>query len=185
MEFKTLSSVYLTDHPYFTARRDSYQLPSGKIVDPYYIVELPPCAVALAITESGEALLVKQYRHTVGREMIELPGGFIDPNEAPDIAIRRELMEETGYEFSEYHYLGETAGNPGLLTNMTHMFLATGGKKVAAQSLDQNEEIALILKPVEEVKALLNENAFLQSMHAICIFYGLKKLDGLTSQQGL
>ena len=181
MEFKVLSSEYFTDHPYFKARKDSYQLPSGKIVDPYYVVELPPCVVAFAVTQQDEVLLVKQYRHSVEREMLELPGGFIDAEEKPDVAVQRELLEETGYEFDHFYYLGETAGNPGLLTNMTHMFLATGGKKIADQSLDANEEIDVLKVPVDEMVQLLQDNKFLQSMHSVAIFQALLKLGKIAS----
>jgi ADP-ribose pyrophosphatase len=54
MGIKTLSTEYLSNHHYFTARRDRYELPSGKIVDPYFVVELPTSAAAMAITENNE-----------------------------------------------------------------------------------------------------------------------------------
>ena len=177
MSFKTLSSEYINQHPYFTARKDSYQTPDGKMVDPYYVLELPPCVAAMAITDSNEIILVKQYRHPIKQKLIELPGGFIDAREQPQQAITRELLEETGYTFSFFHYLGLTAANPGVLNNFTHLFLATGGKKTAMQSLDANEEIEIIIKPLAEVKQMLMNNEIIQSMHALCLFYGFQYLD--------
>lgn len=176
MQFETLSSQYLTNHPYFRARQDSYRLPSGKIVDPYFVVELPPCVVCMAITQEGDVLLIKQYRHSIGRELLELPGGFIDPNEAPEPAARRELKEETGFEFGEMIYLGETSGNPGLLANITHMFLARDGRKTGDQALDANEEIDVLQVPLHRVKQMLEQNEILQSMHAVCLYKGLQHL---------
>jgi 8-oxo-dGTP pyrophosphatase MutT (NUDIX family) len=179
MDVKIISSAYLNKHQYFTARQDAYQLASGKIVDPYFVVELPESATAMAVTTDNQILLVKQYRHAVQQYSIELPGGFIDPNENPDDAIKRELLEETGYEFEEVYYLGTTAANPGVLNNFTKLFLAIGGKKVKAQQLDANEEIDIMLKPIEEVKQMLSNSEFIQSMHALCLFYGFEKLKSL------
>jgi len=108
-----------------------------------------------------------------------LPGGFIDADEIPEHAIKRELLEETGYEFNEVFYLGTTAANPGVLNNFTKLFLAIGGKKVKAQELDANEEIDIMLKPIDEVKQMLSNSEFIQSMHALCLFYGFEKLKQL------
>lgn len=179
--FKSLSSEYIQKHPYFTARKDAYQTPSGKIVDPYFVVELPASVVAMAITENKEVILVRQYRYPVNDMMMELPGGFIDQTEQPQQAIQRELLEETGYSFSSIQYLGVTAANPGVLNNFTHMFIAFGGKKTAEQQLDNNEEIDLHFKSLETVKVMLQHQEFRQSMHALCLFYGF----GYIEENGL
>lgn len=176
MPFKTLSSEYINRHHYFTARKDRYETNTGKIVDPYFVVELPTGAGAMALTENNEVILIKQYRYPVNQMMIEIPGGFIDANEIPEDAIRRELLEETGYTFSEVHLLGTTALNPGVLNNFTYMFLALGGKKTAEQKLDPNEEIEIMLKPLDEVKSMLNRHEIKQSMHGLCLFYGFEFL---------
>lgn len=175
--FKTLSKEYISRHQYFTARKDGYQTPAGKIVDPYFVVELPVSVCALAITENNEVILVEQYRHPIDQKILEIPGGFIDEGEDPKQAIARELLEETGYSFDEYIEVGKTAANPGVLNNFTYLFLATGGKKVAQQSLDANEEITMHFIPLEEVRTMLKGNKVPQAMHALCMFYAFEFLD--------
>lgn len=181
MEWKTLSSAYISRHPYFTARVDKCEMPDGKIVETYYVVETPVSVCALAITEEGKAIVVKQYRHPLQATIYELPGGFIDDGETPVIGIARELLEETGYEFSAIYDVGKVAANPGVLNNYTHLFLATGGKKVSLQQLDHNEEIEVKLMSLEEVNRMLMKNDFPQALHTSCLLYAFKKLEELTS----
>jgi ADP-ribose pyrophosphatase len=179
MHWKTISSEYLSNHPYFTARKDVCEMPDGTIVPSYFVVELPPTVCAMAITEDGNVILVKQYRHPVGEILTELPGGFSDEGEDVKTAIARELMEETGYQFAEIDEVGKVAGNPGVLSGYTHLFLARGGKKTSTQSLDDHEQIDIQLVPLEEVRAMLQRNEFAQALHVSCMLYAFQKLDSL------
>ena len=179
MSFTILSTEYISNHQYFTARKDSYETPTGKIVDPYFVVELPECVLALAITKTNEVLLIEQYRHAIQEQSIEFPGGFIDKNESPEKAIIRELQEETGYGFTGYQYLGKTYSNPGVLTNATHLFIATGGEKTSEQTLDANEEINIMLKPLGELKKMIQTYQFKQSMHELCFYRATEFLNKL------
>jgi ADP-ribose pyrophosphatase len=177
MDWKTLSSKYLSKHIYFTAREDRCEMPDGTIVDPYFVVELPTSVCALALTERNEAILLQQYRHPLKETIIEIPGGFVDKGESSDTGIARELLEETGYEFRDIYFVARVAANPGVLDNYTDLYLATGGKKVASQKLDHSEEIELKLVPLDEVREMLMRNEFKQAMHAACLFYAFNKLD--------
>jgi ADP-ribose pyrophosphatase len=179
MKWKTLSTEYINKHIFFTARRDVCQRDDGTIIDPYYVVELPVSATALAITAEGKILLVKQYRHPIEEVIFETPGGFIDEGEDFATGMKRELMEETGYEFTHIEPLGRIAANPGLLNNFTELYLATGGKKVSGQHLDHNEEIEIVLVTMEELIKMLMTQQIKQSLHANCIFYALMKMGKL------
>jgi 8-oxo-dGTP pyrophosphatase MutT (NUDIX family) len=179
MKWKILSSEYLSKHKYFTARKDKCEMPDGKIVPEYFVVELPRTVCAVALTENDEVLMVKQYRHPLEEVLLEVPGGFIDEGENSEEAIRRELKEETGYEFTSFTYVGKIAANPGVLNNYTDFFLAKGGKKTSEQKLDENEELKIEKISVAELKKLFLENKIVQATHNNCIFYALRAMGEL------
>ena len=177
MHWKKLSSTYLSHHIYFTARQDLCERPDGQIVDPYFVVELPPCVCAMCVTGNNEVILIRQYRHPIEETLFKLPGGFIDPGEDAQAAIARELMEETGHRFSSFTHLGKLAANPGILNNYKELFLATGGQLISTQSLDRNEDMEISYFPLNEVRTMLQKNQIKQALHASCLFYAFEKLD--------
>jgi ADP-ribose pyrophosphatase len=176
MEWKVLESGYLFREPWLTVRKDVCELPNGKVHSTYYVLEYPSWVSAFALTEDNKVVLIRQYRHGLEVVSTELPGGVVDENEAPELAISRELKEETGYEFSSLEYIGKVSPNPATSTNYMHMFIAKGGKKVAEQSLDETEDVEVLIYTIDELKQLLRENKIVQSLHVTCMFYALEKL---------
>jgi ADP-ribose pyrophosphatase len=177
MKWKILSSEYLYKATWFTIRKDICETPQGKIVDPYYVYEFPTWVSALAITEDNKVVMVRQYRHGIQETIIEVPGGCVDDtDENYQAAIARELLEETGFVFTEYYYLGKVSPNPSTNNNWMHMFLAKGGKKVTSQKLDHNEQIEVELMTIDELKKLLSRNEIKQALHVCTITYGLAQL---------
>ncbi|MCU7695105.1 NUDIX hydrolase [Haoranjiania flava] len=178
LKWTKLSSEYLFKEQWFTVRKDSCERADGKIIEPYYVFEFPEWATALALTEDNKVLIVKQYRHALGEVCIELPGGCVDStDETNEDAIRRELLEETGYTFESVHYLGRTSANPSTNSNLMHMFIALGGRKTDIQQLDENEQIIVEEISLDELMELVDEKRIVQSMHLTTVFYALRYLD--------
>ncbi len=179
LTWKTLSSTYIHKGPWATLRSDKCEMPDGKIVDEYYVLEYPDWGNAVALTDEGKILMVKQYRHAAKIVSLELPGGVIESHENPLEGIKRELLEETGYLFEDIELLCEVYANPSTAGNKTYGYLARNGKKVQELSLDDHEEIVVVEYSIDEIKQLLLENKIPQALHCTNLFYALTRLGRL------
>lgn len=176
LDWEKISSVYIVRAPWATLRMDTCRMPDGTLIPDYYVLEYPDWVNAVALTEDGKVILVKQYRHAAEEVILELPGGCMEESESPEEAVKREMLEETGYVFSEIEFLSTVYGNPATANNKTHCYLAKGGRKVAEQKLDRGEEIDIELVSPEQLKELVLNNQFGQALHTSGIFYALIKM---------
>lgn len=180
MKWKVLESEYLFNKkPWLTVRKDVCELPNGKQMPAYYVIEYPTWATVFALTKDKKVVMVRQYRHGLGVISIETPGGVVDEGEDPSAAVARELKEETGYVAEKVEPLGKVSGNPATTNNYMYMFLATGCEKVEEQSLDETEDVEVLVYSLEEIKQLIRDNKIVQSLHLSCMLYGLERIGEL------
>jgi ADP-ribose pyrophosphatase len=179
LTWKKRSSHYLHKCPWATLRSDKCEMPNGHIVEDYYVLEYPDWVNAVALTEDNKILMVYQYRHAAGIVSLEIPGGVIEEGESPEEALRRELLEETGYLFNDFELLCTVYANPSTADNQTYCYLARGGKKIQEQALDEQEEIIVQSFTIPEVKQLLADNKIAQALHCTGLFYALEALEKL------
>jgi ADP-ribose diphosphatase len=137
------------DHPWIRIIVDDLQR-DGK-TKPYIFLESPVDSVAtVALMDDHQIVLTRQYRHPVGRIITDLPAGRANPGEDPLEGARRELREETGYAPGDLIALGKASPFPGSLKVTMHLFFAKNLTYVG-QSLDDDEELEVYLRPFDEV----------------------------------
>lgn len=127
--WRVLQSSYTFRDRWLALRSETVQLADGTVLSPYHVLEFPDAVCVVALTPALEILLVEQYRHGARRVMTELPAGAVDPGEQPLQAIRRELLEETGFAGDDWHHLGTYPMNGARHTNNVHAFLALDVRK--------------------------------------------------------
>lgn len=88
------------------------------------IIRHPGGAAVVAVDESNQVCLVRQYRHAAGGWIIELPAGKIDQGEQPAITAKRELQEEAGLTAKRWQSLDRMISTPGFCDELIHLFLA-------------------------------------------------------------
>lgn len=179
LRWKFISFEYLHRSKWATLRVDTCEMPSGVIVDDYYVLEYDTWVNGVAITADNEVLMVKQYRHAADIISLEIPGGVVDEGEEPVQALRRELLEETGYQFDDFEFLCRLCPNPSTGNNRVYSYLARGGVLVQEQALDDHEDIIVEKYTIAEIKQILLDNKIDQAMHCTSLFYALVKLGEL------
>jgi 8-oxo-dGTP pyrophosphatase MutT (NUDIX family) len=141
--------------PWLSVEERVVELPDGRVVDDWPWVESREFANVVAVTEERLFLLFRQTKYAVEGTTLGPVGGYLDEGEAPLDAARRELLEETGYEATEWTSLGRYVvdGNRGC--GVGHLYLARGARKVAEPNADDLEEQELVLLTREEVDEAL------------------------------
>ena len=105
--------------------RDTVRLPNGNLAVREVMRHMGAAAI-VPITESGNVVLVRQYRYPFSEVMLEIPAGKIDPGEDPMACARRELLEETGFEAAELTSLGVYYPSVAVMDEKIHLYLAKG-----------------------------------------------------------
>ena len=136
--------------PWLHVWAEDVRLPDDRIIDGYLRLDMLDYVVVVALTDSG-VIVLRSYKHGPADIVTSLPAGYLEPDEEPAEAARRELLEETGHVSEEWEELGSFVvdGNRGAGT--VHMFLARGAREVAAPDPGDLEETEISLVPLDDL----------------------------------
>lgn len=176
--WRLISSEPVLDEPRFRVRRDTVELPGGMVIDDYSVAVRDDFALVAAVTGQDELVLVRQWKQGIGAIELELPGGVVD-DEEPEAAAERELLEETGYACAKLRRVGSGPLDPSKETTRVHLYLGTGARLVAAQALDESEQIEVVLEPLAGVRGLIRDGSIEAPTSVAGIYLALDALDRL------
>lgn len=142
---------------FLDVRCDRVALPDGATAEREYIRH-PGAVMILPLLGDGRLLLERQYRHPMGRVMLEFPAGKLDAGEDPLACARRELAEETGYRAAEWARAGVLHNAIAYSDEGIHIYFARGLRR-GEQDLDEGEFLELVTHTPEELDALAASGA--------------------------
>ncbi len=171
-------------------RKDMVRMPDGDVVG-RDVLEHPGAVAVLALDAEERVLMIRQYRHPVGRMLWEIPAGLRDVAGEPlHQTAERELLEEAGYRASEWRVLTDSYSSPGISTERIRIFLARGLALVPQSErsyVPEHEEAHLELAwvPLDEVVARILAGDLHNGVTALGILsaYAARQ-DGFTTLRG-
>ena len=176
--WRCLDSRELFSSGFFRFRVDKCELPDGRVMPSYYVMEFADWVNVVPVTEDGKIVLIEQYRHASGEVCIEIPGGSTHPgqNEDPAKAALRELAEETGYIPDDVRLIGIHRPNPAMQNNRMHSFIAYNCKKLQEVELDPYEDIRVFTATIPEVVEMIFNGRINHSLIVATLLYALPVL---------
>ncbi len=161
--WKILSYKQIIDTPYLKVRSEEVAIPDGPIISDYYIIENRGWVGVVPLTSDGRFLINRQYKHGIGREVLEFPAGAIDADESePELTGHRELMEETGYSVvgGQLEPLAHFYANPTGASTQVWWYLAREVRQTGTPKDDPMEVIENLLVTPAELLAMIHDGSF-------------------------
>lgn len=161
-----LASRLISEHRIFRLHSERYRFePAGDEHD-FVKLDAPDWVNIIPLTDDRQVIMVRQYRHGIGRVTLEIPGGMVDPGESPAVAAAREMEEETGYGGGRARELGWAWPNPAIQNNRTFSFVAEGVRRLGEPQLDATECIEVVSVPLADIPRLIREG---EITHALVV----------------
>ena len=140
----------------FSVEVDRVERPDGQVIE-RETVRHPGAVATVPLGDGGRLWLVRQYRHAVGREMLELPAGILEPGEDPEHCAARELSEEVGLRARRLELVADYYSTAGSSDERVRVYLATGCERTGEAQLDPDEQLDVVEMPFAEALRMARE----------------------------
>lgn len=156
-QWKILGREEVLGSHWYRVFKEKVQLPSGRILDDYYVRDFVKAVLIVPCTTEGNYILTKQYKHGARTEVLEFPAGHIDEGEDILTAAKRELREEVG-AVADKMTIGPTFyENPTSSRGEIYVVFAEDVKQNYEQTLDDNEDIEIVKLTTQELLNALDD----------------------------
>jgi ADP-ribose pyrophosphatase len=133
-------------------------------------IDHPQAAAVVPFVAEDEILLVRQYRYALSKETLEIPAGKLDPGETPEECVRRELLEETGYEAGELNFLYTYAPAIGYSNELIHLYSARSLKKTK-KKIDEREISSVKIYSTRRVRKMIKKGLLADGKTLLALFF--------------
>jgi len=168
--------IILDEKPWLTVEHHTIELPDGRIFPDWPWVITPDYINVVAVTENEHFICFRQVKYGIQGDTLAVVGGYIEEGEEPLVAAKRELLEETGYEASDWLSLGSYLVDPNRGIATGHLFLARGAHYVMPRDADDLEEQKLLLLTREEIEHAIDSGEIKVLAWAAAVVFALRHM---------
>jgi ADP-ribose pyrophosphatase len=171
--WKTLSTRPVYENPWTKVREDIAEMPNGKTTI-YGVIECNDCVAVLPFLDNDRVVLVRQYRYVFDENhRWEIPSGGVKVGEAIDVAARRELREEVGYDAQTLEHVSTYFTSKSIMRETGHLFIGRGLTSVEAIP-DETEFLEVGIFPFAQVLQMTIDSEIRDSMSVIAILHAAR-----------
>jgi len=142
------------------------------------IIRHPGAACIVPFLGDDEVLLIRQFRHAAGGEILELPAGTLEPGEDPATCAARELEEETGQRAGRLEALASIFTTPGFTDEVIHLFSAFDLEPVPRRPED-DEVIEVERVPLARALGMVWDGELTDAKSALALVHAARRLGRL------
>lgn len=154
---------------------DSVTLPNGN-TSTREVVRHPGAVAVLAVTDNNEVILVRQYRHACGTELLEIPAGKLDiAGEDPANCAFRELAEETPYTAQSMRLIHTFFTAAGFCDEKMYLYVAEGVQQNSSIDADEDEFVELVTMSEDQVRDALAQNLIHDGKTLVALYHWLAR----------
>jgi ADP-ribose pyrophosphatase len=175
--WKVIDQRMIVDDPYVRITMQQIELPDGRVIPDWPFVHTRDYVNALVLDASGQVMVLEGYKHGLGRSSWQVVGGYLEAGEEPLMAIKRELLEETGFQADQWQELGSFVGDANRHVGVGHFFLANNARQVAEPDHDDLEKFTVRWVSLDDLKGALFDGRVGIASYAINIALALLVLD--------
>lgn len=166
----------LDQRPWLLVETHTVELPDGRLIPDWPWIITPDYVNVVAVTEDARCLCSRQVKYGLEGTTLGIVGGFVEEGEEPIQAARRELLEETGYESTDWTHLGSYRVDPNRGVAIGHFYLARQARYVTPRNTDDLEEQEIVLLTRSEMEAALAGEEFKVLAWAASVALALRQL---------
>ena len=166
----------LDQRPWLLVENHTVELPDGRLIPDWPWIITPDYVNVVAVTADERFLCFRQVKYGIKGTTLGIVGGFVEGGEEPIQAAHRELLEETGYESTDWIPLGSYRVDPNRGVAMGHLYLARQARYRTPRNADDLEEQELILLTRSEIETALAEGGFKVLAWAASLAFALRHL---------
>lgn len=175
--WEVLGRDAVLQHPFLSVVMEEVRLPDERVIHDWPIVHMRNYINALVLNEAGEALIIEGYKHGLRRSSWQVLGGYLEGEEDPLEAARRELLEETGYHSDDWQHLSSFVVDANRHGGVGHFFLARNARPVTEPDHDDLEQFVVRWVSLAELKQALVDGRVAAISYAANIALGLIALE--------